>query len=98
VHRTHWKDRSDCRFAALLASQVGASQQSPSTTKAAYPFSQQEQLGAQHVGSFAALASQGLARLRAVRQLVRFRTLDQICSPPGVARASSGTGGILTFE
>jgi hypothetical protein len=63
-----------------------AAAQPSAPSRAAHPLSQQKQPGQKHPGRLATLAARRLGRLRAVRQLVRFRTIDQICPPPRLAR------------
>lgn len=63
------------------AREDGSSAQSPAVSRTTYPLPQQEQSGSQYLGSFTPTAAQRLDGLCAVRQLVRFRTVDQICPP-----------------
>ena len=81
----HRKDRRHGRPAAVPASQNRAADQPSPQTRSTHSLSQQEQPGPQHFGSSTPSAAHRLGHLRAVRQLVRFRAVDQICPPPRLA-------------
>jgi hypothetical protein len=81
-----WENRGHRRSALVLARKrpCGGSIASASPGNAS-PFAARTIWPAQHIGNLAPAAARGLAGLCAVRQLVRFRAVDQICPSPRLA-------------